>query len=198
MNNTPNKTIVILLWTISIVAISLLILQAHIGGVQKTPKQIQADPSLQTTDSLGALTPDRFKERFNAAADTFDNRLKITTMNIMAGVTQDTFNIRLAKHISLLGILDNDGNLRSVTIIGLGDGSIGSDTDTTLAIGILVASFNPTLSFTECYQIIKDTGIADNNSSTTGQTTQDGKRYFYNRSYDNKIMFSVSKATPGK
>ncbi|MDD4601720.1 hypothetical protein SDC9_06198 [bioreactor metagenome] len=198
MNNMPNKTIVILLWTAAIIVIGMIVLQAHIGEIQKAPHEMHSDSSFQTIDkpdNLG-LTPAQFKERFNASAENFDNNLKIKTLNIMTGVAQDTFNVRLATHTSLLGTLNDSGMLRSITIIGLGDGSIGSNSDTALAIGILVASFNPNLSLPECYQIIRDTGITDSNSLATGQTIRDGKRYIYTRSNDNKVMFSVSKAIP--
>ncbi|MGI6093619.1 MAG: hypothetical protein GX348_12275 [Veillonellaceae bacterium] len=81
-----------------------------------------------------------------------------------------------------------------VTIIGLSDHSLDADPDTTMAIAILIAAFNPDLAILDCYQIIKD--AAPIQPSSSGETIRYGKRYFYTRTVDNKVMFSVSKFQP--
>ena len=182
---TPNKAIVIVLWAISLAAIGILLLQTYLTSIKEAPSQIQLNPA-QNISNKETLSPHQFKENFNAASNRFGSHIKIESLNIQTGVYQDTFNIGLQRNINLLGILDEDGMVRSITLIGLSDQSFGADTDTAMAIAILIAAFDPSIEILNCYQIIKDAA-----SSSNGEIIRYGKRYFYTRTADNKIMFSV-------
>lgn len=195
-NHHPNKTIVILLWSISLMAIGVLILYTYIGEVQKLPQATQHEDSTQNallSDTL-TVTPNEFKTRFNITASKLNSKLTIQSLTVQSGVIQDTFNIRLTENVSILGTVGDNGLVRSISVIGLGDGTFASDADTTLAIATLIISINPNLTVTDCYNLIKNTSLADSDTFSTGAFLLNGNKYFYTRTSDQKLIFSVSKA----
>lgn len=197
MNYHTNRTIVILMWSISIAAILILILYTHLNRSQEPPLSDEGMKQANAASVDMSITPDQFKELFNSAADKVDSKLRINNLKIMPGVANDTFQVRLLETVTLIGILDDDNKLQNATIIGLSDG-LGADYDTSIAIVILVLSFNPELSSNDCYQIIKDTVKTINNQTVFGQTVKNGKLYFYSRTTDGKVMFSISKVPNNK
>lgn len=194
--HSPNKTIVIVLWTISLMAIGVLILYTHIREVQKPPQAVRYEDSTQNaphSDTL-TVTPNEFKTSFNTAASKLESKLTIQSLTVQSGVVQDTFNIRLTENVSILGTIGDNGLVRSASVIGLGDGTFDSDVDTTLAIATLIISINPDFTITDCYNVIKDTGLTDSHTFSTGEFLLNGNKYFYTRTSDQKLIFSVSKA----
>lgn len=92
----PNKTIVIMLWTISLASIGILFLQTYLEDIKEVPQQIEFGTS-KNTSHKEILTPSEFKDNFNAASTEFDSSIKIESLNIQTGLYQKTFSIKLKK-----------------------------------------------------------------------------------------------------
>lgn len=159
----------------------------------------QSKPKNETEKifSIG-LKPDEFKDRFNQAATEFDSDLRITDLNVDEGSVQDTFQYMLTSHLGLIGSINKqDGSIRSVTILGQGDGTAQSGLNIITSMGILIAAVNPEISPNKRGDILRELKIVGDNVdilNLDSETVCNGKKYFVNSSKEIGIMFGVQDA----
>lgn len=190
-----NKWIIISLWSIAIMAMAFLILTSHSTEQKNQLLQEQnSSPGIKSDVNNLGISTSEFTSHFNTAAISFNSDLKLPLLKIQSGIAQDTFSYTLSKNINIMGTIDNDGNLLSVTLFGFSDGTLSTNTDIALSIVILIAALNPELSTKDCYHIAKETGLTDNQLSSPSQITRQGKRYFFMRADESNLMFTISKA----
>lgn len=144
------------------------------------------------------MTPEEFKEAFNAAAKEFDSNFRIGNITVEDGPVQDTFTVHLTDHLAIVGSVNKaDGSVRDVLIMGQGDGSLSSGLDIMVAMGILIAATNPELTPEERGKVLEDLGLFDDTvdlTDHTASTIRNGIQYTLTASDMIGIVFSAGDA----
>jgi hypothetical protein len=103
--------------------------------VKEAPQELLRQP-------LG-LSAEAFKTGFNNAAKNAQSEFRIDKINVERGPANDTFTSYLSKNNALIGTLDQDGNLKSITSISTGDGTIESGADMIILSALIVRAVSP-------------------------------------------------------
>ncbi|MCL9804488.1 hypothetical protein NAT51_03080 [Flavobacterium amniphilum] len=137
-----------------------------------------------------------FKENFNGfMKNDLDSDLLIREIKTSSGKDNETFSATLNSHIGLImQINKEDKSLRSVMMIGQGDGTTNSGLNIIMVMGGVIAAVDPALSPNERGKILKDIGILDKDfdvNNVEGSTIKNGVKYFINGSDQIGIMFGA-------
>jgi len=194
-SSKSNKWIIISLWLIAIIAMAFLILTSNYPEQEsRQPKGQDYSTEIKHDEHGLGIGTTEFFSQFNTAAIKFNSELKMLPIKIQPGIAQDTFRCTISKNITIIGIIDNDGNLLSVTLLGFSDGTLSSNTEIAQALGILILALDPDLSIKDCYLIAKELGLADNKLSIPSQINSHGKHYFSMKSDESNLMIIISKS----
>lgn len=195
---TTNKLAVILIRGFVIMIILALFLNTYLASNKPTqPESVATPPSSAETLPLSSLnmTPDQFKEKFNLAAIDLDSDLRINTLTIQYGVVQNIFRVSLTNNLSVLGTINpTDSKIRNITVLGNPTGAFSDTTDALFVVNILILTFDPTLSNHEREEIFKEVFTSGANAIGTKSIIKNKKRYFFTRSSELGIMFTISSS----
>lgn len=192
---TTNKLAVMLIRGFVIVIIIALFLNTYLASNKPTqPESAAPPPASAETLPLSSLnvTPDQFKENFNRAAIDLDSELRINTLTIQYGVVQNIFRVSLTNSLSVLGTINPDGKIRNITVLGNPTGAFSDAADALFVINILIHTFDPTLSNHEREEILKE--VFTSGAIGTKSMIKNKKRYFFTRSSELGIMFTISSS----
>lgn len=140
-----------------------------------------------------------FKTNFNHfMSNDLNSDLLVGDVKKSTGKENDTFSIMLNSQIALLlQINKEDESLRSVMMIGQGDGTSKSGLNIMMVMGGIIAAVDPNLSQDERGKILRDIGIFDkdfNISKAEGSTMKNGIKYFINTSDQIGVMFGAQNS----
>lgn len=145
------------------------------------------------------LTPDEFRESFNARSDAMSSDIKISqNLKVQDGKVQNTFQHMITDHIALTGTVNKaDGSIRDVMMIGQGDGTAASGADTIVVMGLMILAVNPDIQTADVGNILDKLHILDEGvdlATIDESTTINGIRYRIMGSAELGLMFSAGDA----
>lgn len=140
-----------------------------------------------------------FKNNFNQfMTNELGSNLIIRNVKIEEGSVNNTCTTELNNKIGLLfQINKEDNSIRSVTMIGQGDGTSKSGLNIFSTIGGLISASDKSLSPKERGNILKEIGLLSdikNINEYEGSTVKNGLKYFINSSEQIGIMFGIQNA----
>lgn len=140
-----------------------LLVSGFLAYQSKPPAPPQAD-----TDYIApslALTPEEFRERFNQQSRRQQQDWQIEKLPVSPGLAQDKFEVNLASDLTLLGVVNQeDGKMRSLTLVSRGDASIHSGTARLQLLQILLACIQPELSADQRLALFEQLGLLTKSS----------------------------------
>ncbi|WP_035300877.1 hypothetical protein [Brevibacillus thermoruber] len=165
---------------------------------QEAPKQDAPQPDSAIPGTIG-MNPEQFKAAFNKASKEFNSDLKINTIKVEEGPVQNSFQVNLTKNLSMVGVVNKkDGSVRSVTMIGVGDGSVKSGVDIILGMGILITATNPEISADDRGKVMEELKLIGDDSvdilDLDTKTIRNGIRYTVKSSRELGIWFTAGDA----
>lgn len=195
---TTNKLAVILIRGFVIVIILALFLNTYLSSNKPIQPEFETTPPSSAEPPPSAslnMTPDQFKEKFNHSAIELDSDLRINTLTIQYGVVQNIFRVTLTNNLSVLGTINpTDSKIRNITVLGNPTGAFSDTADALFVINILIHTFDPTLSNHEREEIFKEVFTSGANAIGTKSIIKNQKRYFFTRSSELGIMFTISSS----
>jgi len=195
---TTNKLAVILIRGFVIVIILALFLNTYLSSNKPTQPESEISrqsPAETIPSSSLNMTPDQFKEKFNHSAIDLDSDLRINTLTIQYGVVQNIFRVTLTNNLSILGTINPaDSKIRNITVLGNPTGAFSDTADALFVINILIHTFDPTLSNHEREEIFKEVFASGPNAIGTKSIIKNQRRYFFTRSSELGIMFTISSS----
>lgn len=141
-------------------------------------------------------TPNDFRAIFNNKSRELDAGFALPRLNVEKGAVQDGFRHSLTNNLVIMGTVHKkDGMVRSVSVLGSGDGTIESGANIILAMVVLISTINPELNPDQRGEILKNLGVFDNKTDIMDlnkETTKHGIRYSIVSSEMFGIIFSAS------
>jgi hypothetical protein len=148
------------------------------------------------------MNPEEFQKGFNAFATENKSSLKINNMKVVEGSVQNTFEYWFSKKIGMIGTINKiDGSLRSVMIVGQGDGTMESTADLFTIYVFLIAVTNPSLVPDDRGTIMTELGFFDKNNDINNMnksTIRNGIKYSASYNKDLGLLFSAGDASEKK
>ncbi|MEK5415082.1 hypothetical protein [Paenibacillus sp. FSL L8-0708] len=157
-----------------------------------------AKPTEQPIPGTISMSPEEFKDSFNAKAKEIGTDLKINKLIVEDGAVQNTFSYKFTNTLMLSGTVNKqDGSIRDVLLIGTTDGTSKSVSDILIGMGVLILASNPELPTTEPSVIVKELGMLDEGADflkINKSVIRNGIEYHFQASKEFGIMFSAGDA----
>ena len=178
---------------------------SNIGEERKIENESNREKVVQSVDEEETIreytilnSVDEFSNNFNHFAIENNLEFRIRNISIKSGEYNNVFTYMFNDNIGLTGQLNKSSNsLRSITMIGSGDGTVNSGLDLLLVMGGVIAAVNPELSANSRGKIMKDLGIIGDDidpSQLSGSVNRNGNKYFISYNDLTGLMFGVQNA----
>lgn len=163
---------------------------------------VSDDQSVEKTDYCVIENFDNFKESFNKYALDAGSELRITGDIIIDEGEYPTFKYMLNSHIGFIGTLTSDKKrIKSLMMIGSGDGTSQSGVNLFVVMGGIVACVNPEFSAEDRIAVLKGVGFLSDDVDLMNHsaTTERGDIiYSYNSAPQMGIIFGADNMKNGK
>lgn len=141
------------------------------------------------------FTPTTFVNSFNKAGVVIHSDLKAGAPILSEGEVYNTFQANITKNLGITGAVEKKSKkLKSITMIGTGDGTAKSGADIMIAMLQIIATVSPELKPEKRTQLLNDIGLLKEGGVEDGKSgtyTIGDIQYFYNASEIVGFWFGV-------
>ncbi|WP_302795227.1 hypothetical protein [Cloacibacillus evryensis] len=175
-------------------AIVLLIVFFATDSTEKTNSSAQTSSTQESVaqkvpvadEKTLDFTPTTFVNSFNKAGDVIHSDLKARPPILREGEVYNTFHADITKNLGITGAVEKKSKkVKSITMIGTGDGTAKSGADIIIAMLQVIATVSPELKPEKRTQLLNDIGLLKEGGTEDGKSgtyTIGDLQYFYNAS----------------
>lgn len=157
------------------------------------PEVVEPTPNEPLVPLLG-YDSEEFRKRFNEAGKRIQTKLSCEELVLSEGAVNDSFTVNLSKTIALVGTIDKKSkNLKTVTLIGAGDGTQESGFLILQGIGQFIATTAPELDSDGRGKLLEDMGFGASRlqEGSQGSYVMGTRKFFYSFSSMTGLWFGV-------
>src|SRR5699024_2524028 len=164
------------------------------GKKKDKPKTGEKKKEDKNDDLVLPFTVNEFRENFDKAADEFALPFRSNkTAKVEEGEVNDTQQVLTASdYVNIFATLNKEGDVLSINLIGIGDGSEDSGFEIISVIGTSIAAAQPELTEDDRGDILKELGVLDEGSfGEMMSTNRNGFTYSLSIDEATGVMFFI-------
>ncbi len=140
---------------------------------------------------------EEFKNIFNEYCQSKGLDFRINSVKLEEGEVNNSFSYMLTDNIGLIGSINkSDETIKSITMIGSGDGSLESGSDMILCMATIISSVDPTLPEDRKSEVFKKLKLIGDKAvdftNMSQNTIMNGIKYTVTSNPNTGVMFTAS------